>query len=315
VKDLGATVRDAVAYLSWSVPTKNVEGKNLPPGGIVEFRVYRAEIDRSRKRPYYKQYAVIEVADPAPARIRDGMVFWSESGLQYGKMYAYRVRAYGMGGSVSAYSDEVRVMPLLSLSPPKHVSAKAGDGVIELSWGAVTTRADGSTYQGFVGYNVYRGTEAGRLEQAPLNREPVRTNTYRDSVVNDRTYHYVIRAVDSPTPPGKESLDSEEVSAAARDMTPPVRPTGLTVVPGIGRVFLTWNENREGDLAGYHVYRAMKSGGEPNRLTGKPINRTTYSDTSVRQGMTYYYTVTAVDKSGNESVRSRERKTYTEKIR
>jgi fibronectin type 3 domain-containing protein len=315
VKDLSATVRDAVAFLSWSVPTKNVEGKNLPPGGIVEFRVYRAEIDRARKRPYYKQDAVIKVAEPAPARIRDGAVFWSDSGLQYGTMYAYRVRAYGMRGAVSAYSAEVRVIPLLSLSPPKHVMATAGDSVVEISWDAVTTLADGSAYEGFVGYNVYRGTEPGRQEKAPLNREPVRTNTYRDSVVNDRTYHYLIRAVDSPTPSGKESLDSEEVSAAARDMTPPAQPAGLTVVPGIGRVFLTWNENREGDLAGYHVYRATKSGGEYKRLTGKPINRSTYSDTSVKQGMTYFYTVTAVDKSGNESLRSRERMTYTEKIR
>jgi len=31
--------------------------------------------------------------------------------------------------------------------------------------------------------------------------------------------------------------------------------------------------------------------------------------------MTYYYVITAVDKSGNESGRSREQKTYTEKIR
>jgi predicted small lipoprotein YifL len=315
VKDLSATVRDAVAFLSWSVPTKNVEGKDLPPGGIVEFGVYRAEIDRERKRPYYKQVAVINLANPAPARVRDGTVFWSDSGLKYGKTFAYRVRAYGTRGSVSTYSTEVRVVPLLSLVPPKRVTAKAGDRVVELSWETVTTLADGSAHQGFVGYNVYRGTEPGRQEKVQLNREPVQTNVYRDAVVNDRTYYYLIRAVDGPAPSGKESLDSEEVSATAKDMTPPDKPTGLTVVPGIGRVFLTWNENREGDLAGYQVYRATKSGGAYEQLTEKPINRTTYSDTSVKQGMTYYYTVTAVDKAGNESLRSRERKTYTEKIR
>jgi hypothetical protein len=315
VKDLSATVRDAVAFLSWSVPTKNVEGKDLPPGGIVEFSVYRAEIDRERKRPYYKQVAVIDLANPSPARIRDGTVLWSDSGLKYGKMFAYRVRAYGIGGAVSAYSAEVRIVPLLSLAPPKRVTGKAGDSVVELSWDPVTTLSDGSAYQGFVGYNVYRGTEPGRQEKAPRNKEPVRTNAYRDSVANDRTFYYLIRAVDGPAPSGKESLDSDEVSATAKDLTPPAQPTGLTVVPGIGRVFLTWNENREGDLAGYQVYRATKSGGEYERLTEKPIFRTTYSDTSVKQGMTYYYTVTAMDKSGNESLRSRERKTYTEKIR
>ncbi len=55
----------------------------------------------------------------------------------------------------------------------------------------------------------------------------------------------MVRSVDSPALPWKESLDSEEVSATPRDMTPPARPTGLTVVPGVGRAFLTWNENKE----------------------------------------------------------------------
>jgi bacillopeptidase F len=98
-------------------------------------------------------------------------------------------------------------------------------------------------------------------------------------------------------------------------MTPPDPPVNITVVPGVGRVFLTWNENKERDLAGYHVYRSTKSGGERERLTDKPLNRTTYSDETVKQGATYYYTVTAVDKSGNESGRSKEHKTYTEKLR
>jgi fibronectin type 3 domain-containing protein len=98
-------------------------------------------------------------------------------------------------------------------------------------------------------------------------------------------------------------------------MTPPVPPTGITVVPGIGRVFLTWNENQERDLAGYHVYRSVKAGGKQARLTGKPLDRTTFSDETVKQGATYYYSITAVDKSGNESARSKEKKTYTEKIR
>ena len=315
IKDLSATVRGVEAYLSWSVPTKNVEGKSLPPGGIAEFRIYRAEIDRERRRPYYKQVAVVSLADPSPARIRDGAVSWSEDGLQYGKVYAYRVRAYGMRGAVSAYSGEVRVAPFLSLAPPKNVAAKAGDGVVDLSWDGVVQLADGSPYEGFLGYNVYRGTEQGRQEKAPLNKEPVRTSAYRDTVVNDRMFYYVVRSVDSAAPPWKESVDSAEVSATARDLTPPDPPTGLTVVPGIGRVFLTWNENRERDLAGYQVYRSLKSGGGYERLTQKPINRTTYSDISVKQGMTYFYTITAVDKSGNESRRSQERKTYTEKIR
>jgi len=39
-------------------------------------------------------------------------------------------------------------------------------------------------------------------------------------------------------------------------------------------------------------------------LTGSPDASTSYTDNSVQAGQTYYYVVTAVDGSGNESVDS-----------
>jgi len=316
VRDLAATVRDAVAYLTWSIPAKNIEGKGLPPDSVAEFQVYRAEIDRERKRPRYKQVATIDLANPAPAQVRGGTVTWSDESLPYGRVYAYRVRSLSVRGGASPFSAEVRVVPLLSLAPPDNVTAAAGDGAVTVNWDAVTRRSDGSVHQGFVGYNIYRGSEKGRQGKTPLNSEPVRSNRYQDTaVVNGRTYYYLVRAADSPVLPWKESIDSAEAAATPKDLTPPAPPAGLTVVPGIGRVFLTWNENREQDLAGYLVYRATKSGGDPRRLTERPINRTTFSDETVKQGTTYYYTVTAVDKGGNESGRSKEHRTYTETIR
>jgi hypothetical protein len=316
VKDIKIAVRDANAYLSWPVPVKNVEGKDLPPAAIGEFRIERAELERERGRPRYKQVASVSMADHAPAEVRNGAVFWSDSGLVYGRVYGYRIRAYSRAGGVSPYSEEVRAAPLLSLAAPTSVSATGADSVVTLTWDPVTARSDGTPHEGFTGYNVYRGTEPGRQHEAPVNTEPVGTNVYKDTgVTNGRTYFYRLRAVDSPVAPWNESVDSAEVSATPRDMTPPRRPTGITVVPGVRRVFLTWNENKEADLAGYHVYRSVRSGRGYERLTATPIFRSTYSDETVRQGMTYYYVITAVDKSGNESARSKEYKTYTEKLR
>jgi hypothetical protein len=316
VKDIRIAVRDRIAYLSWPIPDKNVEGKPMGPADIAAFRIDRADLERDGKRPRFRELAEIDMADPASAVVRDGMISWSDPTLQYNRVYGYRIRAYGIRGGASPYSEMVRAVPLLSVATPNGLVAKAGDGVITLSWSPVRFRTDGSVHGGFVGYNIYRGAERGKHDDAPLNKEPVRTNTYVDRTVeNGKAYYYHIRSVDSPLPSGKESLDSEEVSAVPMDMTPPEMPSGLTVVPGVGRVFLTWNENKEGDLAGYQVYRSTKSGGDAQRLTVSVIKRTTFSDTSVQQGMTYYYSITAVDKSGNESARSGERKTYTEKIR
>ncbi len=316
VKDVQAIVRDAVAFLSWPIPTKNVEGRDMGPAEILGFRVFRAEIERDRKRARYRLVTEISLSKPAPAEVRGGKVFWSDPNLRYGQVYGYRIRVVGVRGGMSQPSEEVRVAPLLSLAAPKLLSAVAGDSYNLLSWDLVSTRADGSEYTGFVGYNVYRGIEKGRYDETPLNKEPLRTNTYKDiAAVNNKTYYYMVRAVDSPVRPWKESLDSPEASAMSRDLTPPERPTGLTVVPGIGRIFLTWNENKDRDLAGYHVYRSTKSGKEFGRLTDRPINRTTFSDETVKPGVLYYYAVTAVDDSGNESPMSKEQKASAEKPR
>ncbi len=316
VKDIKIAVRDVVAYLSWPIPAKNVEGKTLGPADIKGFRVYRAEQSHERKRLLYRQVAEIGLANPAPAQVQNGIVTWNDTGLQYGRVYVYHIRAYSVKGGASGYSDEVRAAPLLSLAAPKNPKAVGGDSSVTLTWDPVTTRSDGSVHQGFVGYLVYRGTEPGKYDDLPLNREPATESSYRDATaVNDKQYSYRVRAVDSPVRPWQESPDSAEVTATPRDTTPPAPPTGITVVPGIGRVFLTWNENKEPDLAGYHVYRSMKAGAEQARLTDRPLNRTTFSDETVKQGVTYFYAITAVDKSGNESARSKEKKTYTEKIR
>lgn len=316
VKDVRIVARDSAAFLSWAIPTRNVEGKEMDPQEIAGFRVFRAEMERDNKKARFKQVAEIERSNPAPAEIRDGRVFWSDRNLRYGHAYAYRIRAFSAAGGLSQASDEVRIAPLLSLAPPKHLSAAGGDSHITLAWEPVTTRADGSAFQGFVGYNIYRGTEKGRYGEVPLNQEPLRTTNYKDTAVeNDKAYYYIVRAVDSPTLPWKESLDSPEAFAMARDLTPPSRPAGVTVVPGVGRIFLTWNENKERDLAGYHIYRSTKSGRDYERLTDKPINRTTFSDQTVRPDTLYYYAVSAVDQSGNESALSKEEKAYAEKLR
>ncbi len=65
-------------------------------------------------------------------------------------------------------------------------------------------------------------------------------------------------------------------------------------------VDLSWNASTSKDLAGYNVYRG------PNSTTWAKINpsvvpSTLYSDSTVASGSTYYYAVTAVNVSGEES--------------
>jgi hypothetical protein len=69
-------------------------------------------------------------------------------------------------------------------------------------------------------------------------------------------------------------------------------------------VLLTWNPNSENDLAGYLVYSGTTSG-----IYGLPIDtglNTSHTFSGLLEGLTYFFTVTAYDTSGNESVPSLE---------
>jgi hypothetical protein len=69
-------------------------------------------------------------------------------------------------------------------------------------------------------------------------------------------------------------------------------------------VKLSWQANREPDLEGYYVYYGTRS-----RSYGPPVpvgKNQTYSFPSLEAGKTYYFAVTAVDNSGNESGYSNE---------
>ncbi len=90
------------------------------------------------------------------------------------------------------------------------------------------------------------------------------------------------------------------------DTTPPAAPTGLVASAGTGSVDLIWNANAENDLDGYHVYRATSSGGPYARITGTLLSNAFYTDSGLSGGTAFFYVVSAVDTSANESGNSSE---------
>ncbi|MGC2196748.1 MAG: choice-of-anchor D domain-containing protein, partial [Terriglobales bacterium] len=68
-------------------------------------------------------------------------------------------------------------------------------------------------------------------------------------------------------------------------------------------VSLSWAASTS-TVVGYNVYRGTQTGGPYVALNGTPDASTTYTDSSVQAGQTYYYVVTAVDGAGAESVYS-----------
>ena len=66
---------------------------------------------------------------------------------------------------------------------------------------------------------------------------------------------------------------------------------------------LSWTASTSPNISYYNIYRGTTSGGPYTKIGSTTANSgsTTYQDTSVQKGQTYYYVGTAVDVSGNES--------------
>jgi fibronectin type 3 domain-containing protein len=86
------------------------------------------------------------------------------------------------------------------------------------------------------------------------------------------------------------------------DDTIPYAPAVLTVIPGSKWAELQWSMVEVDDLNGYNVYRSTSADGTYTKVNARVITgRTSYTDTTVSGGITYYYKVTAIDKWDNES--------------
>ena len=78
-----------------------------------------------------------------------------------------------------------------------------------------------------------------------------------------------------------------------------------TQTPVAHSVTLSWTASSS-TVVGYNIYRSTTSGGPYTLLNSSPVPGITFTDTTVQAGVTYFYVVTAVDSSGNESVYSNE---------
>jgi len=134
----------------------------------------------------------------------------------------------------------------------------------------------------------------------PLQDAVVTASQFEDqSVLPGEDWCYVVRFLASKDPL-VESESSSELCTTFKDIAPPAAPIGVTVVLRSDGVDVSWSPSPEGDLAGYRVYRATPPEAAA-RLGEVSADVTAFRDPSPRAGAVNVYTVTAIDKAGNES--------------
>ncbi|HWW17196.1 MAG TPA: hypothetical protein VNY81_01145 [Candidatus Saccharimonadales bacterium] len=329
VTDLAAQQAGDAVQLTFTTPPKTVKGERLTETPAIEILRGALKPDGSPDAKSFRTVETIPGAVVSEYRAADktqiiSRISPAELRAYPGAALAYRVRTRVSRKRASADSNTatVRIRPV-----PERISsvhAAVTESAIELSWSAPARTSAGDPLPAISEYRVYRGeidpasaaAAANDLSQAKwksplafLGAAP--TNSYRDTAFDfGKSYLYTVRTVIPGDGSAIESSDSVPAMVTPRDIFPPAVPQGLVAAvlspePNAPpEVDLSWSINTETDLAGYHVYRGEQQDTPGQLVTPVLLLSPAYRDTSVQPGHRYWYSVTAVDRSGNESAPS-----------
>ncbi|MBN1170677.1 MAG: S8 family serine peptidase [Micromonosporaceae bacterium] len=197
--------------------------------------------------------------------------------------YSYTVTAVGEWGESSpSAAATARPYSLIAPTVPTGVTATAGNATVWLTWTGAATRA----YAPLTGYRVYRD---GALLATVT--EPAYTDS---TAVNATGYTYTVSAYGT----GGESTQSGQVTATpSTELAAATVPAGLAATAGDTAVTLVWvgvGSSEAAPLTGYKIYRD----GTLLATTTSP----SYTDTTVTNGTSYSYAVSAYGTAGETAL-------------
>jgi fibronectin type 3 domain-containing protein len=226
----------------------------------------------------YSIYRNTTGSDPFTFVNSTSQLTFTDSNVVNDTKYYYVVRASN-GSCASGNSTVASVTPACTPPlAPTGVTVTSGDKQNALSWTAPT---------GATQYRVSRnGTATGAFTQIAA---PTTTNYTDKPLTNGTAYYYVVAASNGSC----WSADSA-VASGTPECVPPSVPGTLTATPGDGQVSLTWAASTGGATT-YTIWR--KTGATGTYASVGTATSTTYIDTLLVNGTTYYYRIT----SGNGS--------------
>jgi hypothetical protein len=334
VADLAATQSGNSVILTFTLPKETVDHRQLKEPPAVEiYRAVRPTLSATPNTPGVdvtpKLIATIpsemvdHYADGGHFRYLDTLAS-SDFPPQVDAVASYTVRERS---SVKRESEDsnIAALPVFpAFEAIADLKPEITHGGVVLSWTPPRKTLTGSAPP-IARYQIYRAEiQTAASTQVPVaastipgTAKPKETLTQIASTVApayidtqaqfDHTYAYSVRSVVQYPNGALESADSNSVVVTPKDVFPPAAPQGLVAVfvPKQGDVLahldLSWAINAETDIAGYNVYRSEQDGVPGTRLNVELLRTPAFRDTSTIAGRRYSYSVTAVDRAGNES--------------
>lgn len=206
--------------------------------------------------------------------------YYTDYSVAPGTTYYYVVSATSISGAEGYNSAVVSATtPSSPPSAPAWLSASPGIQQIYVWWPS----SAGATY-----YNVKRWNGSSYVTIA----SPTDTTYIDTSLAPNTTYSYVVSAANG----SGQSGDSSGASAT----TAPAAPTGVGAAGGPNQVSISWFW-----VSGATTYRVKRLSGSGGSVVATySTSSTSYTETGLSTGITYYYVVSALNSSGTEGPNS-----------
>ena len=169
-------------------------------------------------------------------------------------------------------------------APVVRISNSAASGKPMLTWNAV---------EGATSYRIYRSTSKG--SGYSLLGTTTATSYTNTGAKAGTTYYYRVKAVNDAGLSPYSNIVSGQVKSVTPKPAAPVVKIGHSAASG--KPMLTWNA--VSGATSYKVYRATSQNGAYSLLGSVTV--TSYTNTGAKDGVTYYYKVTAVNDSGESA--------------
>ncbi len=242
-----------------------------------------------------------------------------------GETALYRVRTRVSERKVSADSNQVSV----DLYPvPQRIDdlgAKVTEKSIQLKWTPPNSTSAGAQLPPIQEFHVYRGeldpasvdaaqkdlhTAKWTIPPQKIGVRPRLPSTRTQALISGKpTRTWFAASLAKGAHCWNRVIPGQRFSLA-KDTFPPSAPQDVVAAalpgPSSGTfvVDLSWTINLETDMAGYRVYRSESENVRGQLVTPDLLPTPSFRDSTVVSGHRYWYTVTAVDRAGNESAPS-----------
>lgn len=214
------------------------------------------------------------------------------------KIYSYAVADVNTSYNISPLSSRFSVIYSGTVPVPTRVKALYNSGSVLLVWEKAAAN------QTVTGYNIYRTAtdEDGNVKETSKLltdlQKPVANNSFTDSSITDGWhYSYIVQSV------GLQTNDVSSNSANASVTIPaavPLAPANISVMSVQQNVTLKWDAPVDATAKTVRIYRAAVNGAF-TLLKELPVDNTSFNDTSVITGTTYFYTLTTANVKNRES--------------